>query len=134
MLLQPKKTKYKKFRKGKLPRLKFNSNRLKFGNIGIKSTESGIINARQLESARQSINRKLKRKGKLWIKIFPNIPVTAKPTAVRMGKGKGGVDHWIAKISAGTILFEVCGINISLAKSALEVGSNKLSIKTKIVF
>lgn len=134
MLLQPKKTKYKKLRKGKLPRLKFNSNRLKFGTIGIKSIESGIINARQLESARQSINRKLKRKGKLWVKIFPHIPVTAKPTAVRMGKGKGGVDHWIAKISAGTILFEVCGINTSLAKSALEIGSNKLSIKTKIIF
>ena len=133
MLLQPKKTKYKKLKKGKLPRLKFNSNRLKFGIIGIKALESGIINSRQLESARQAINRKLKRKGKLWIKIFPSIPVTTKPTAVRMGKGKGAVNHWISKISAGTILFEICGTNISTANIALKVGCNKLPLKTKII-
>ena len=133
ILLQPKKTKYKKIRKGKLPKLKFNSNRLKFGIIGVKSIESGLITARQLESARQAITRKIKRKGKLWVKIFPNIPVTTKPTAVRMGKGKGGVNHWVAKISAGTILFEICGINHSTAISSLKAGCNKLSIKTKII-
>ena len=93
MLLQPKKTKYKKIQKGKLNTYNFRSNRLQFGDIGLKAAKSGTISARQIEAARQAIVRKLNRKGKLWIRIYPNIPITPKPTEVRMGKGKGAVSH-----------------------------------------
>lgn len=134
MLFQPKKTKYKKNRKGKIPKLNFNSNNLTFGNLGLKAIESGSISSRQLEAARQAINRKIKRKGKIWIRVFPSIPVTSKPVAVRMGKGKGSVSHWVAKVGSGTILFEICGISKFIAKSALNTGSAKLPLKTKIVF
>lgn len=134
MLLQPKKTKYKKLKKGKLPKLNFKSNQLKFGTTGLKSVESGIISSRQIEAARQAINRKMKRKGKLWIRIFPSIPVTQKPTAVRMGKGKGSVNHWVAKVGAGTVLFELCGISNFVSISALKTGSAKLSLKTKVIY
>ena len=104
-----------------------------FGNIGLKANQSGRITARQLESARQAIVRKIKRKGKLWINIFPNIPVTKKPTEVRMGKGKGNVDYWAAKVSIGTVLFELTGISIQNAKAAFRTGRAKLPIKTIIV-
>ena len=134
MLLQPKKTKYKKLKKGKLPKLNFKSNQLKFGTTGLKSVESGIISSRQIEAARQAINRKMKRKGKLWIRVFPSIPVTQKPTAVRMGKGKGSVNHWVAKVGAGTVLFELCGISNFVSISALKTGSAKLSLKTKVIY
>jgi len=93
MLLQPKKTKYKKIQKGKLSRFNFRSNKLKFGSIGLKVTKSGTISSRQIEAARQAIVRKLSRKGKVWIRIFPTVPITAKPTEVRMGKGKGTFSH-----------------------------------------
>jgi large subunit ribosomal protein L16 len=134
MLLQPKKTKYKKTKKGKLPKLNFKSNKLKFGVIGLKSIESGTISSRQLEAARQAINRKMKRKGKLWLRIFPSISVTAKPAAVRMGKGKGSVSHWVSKIGSGTIILELCGVSNFISISALKTGSAKLPVKTKIVF
>jgi len=133
MLLQPKKTKYKKNKKGSIPKLSFNTTKLNFGTIGLKAIESGTITARQIEAARQAINRKIKRKGKVWIRIFPSISVTAKPTAVRMGKGKGSVSHWVAKVGAGTILFEICGVNTFNSISALKTGSAKLAIKTKII-
>lgn len=93
MWLQPKKTKYKKIQKGKLSKLNFRSNKLKFGSIGLKATNSGTLSSRQIEAARQAIVRKLSRKGKLWIRVFPTIPITTKPTEVRMGKGKGTVSH-----------------------------------------
>lgn len=131
MLNRPKKTKYKKLRKGKLKRICLKS-KLDFGDIGLKALESGLLTARQIEATRQAITRKLKRKGKIWIKIFPDIPITSKPTGVRMGKGKGEVSHWGAKVRGGTVLFEVCGKNINLIKNALESGSAKLPIKTKI--
>lgn len=134
MFLQPKRSKYKKLRKGTLARLEFRANKLQFGTIGLKAVESGTISARQIEAARQSINRKIKRKGKLWIRIFPSIPVTQKPTAVRMGKGKGSVNHWVAKVGAGTVLFELCGISNFVSISALKTGSAKLSLKTKVIY
>ena len=134
MLLQPKKTKYKKVKKGKLPRLNFKSNSLKFGSIGLKSLESGVITSRQIEAARQAINRKIKRKGKLWIRIFPSISVTTKPTAVRMGKGKGAVNHWVARVAAGTVLFELCGTSNYVSMAAFKTGSAKLPLKTKIIY
>lgn len=132
MLLQPKKTKYKKIQKGKLNKFNYRSNELQFGDLGLKAAKSGTISARQIEAARQAIVRKLNRKGKLWIRIFPNIPVTAKPTEVRMGKGKGAVSHWSVKVSTGTVLFEVCGISRNIAITAFKTGGAKLPIKTAI--
>ena len=132
MFLQPKRSKYKKLRKGKLARLDFKKNKLKFGCIGLKTLESGFITARQIESARQTINKKIKKKGKLWLRIFPDYPITKKPTEVRMGKGKGSVSHWSARVKSGTVIFELHGISIKIASSALKKGSSKLSLKTKI--
>lgn len=134
MLLQPKKTKYRKVQKGKLSKLNFRSNKLKFGNIGLKIIQSGTISSRQIEAARQAIVRKTNRKGKLWIRAFPTVPITAKPTEVRMGKGKGNVSHWSVKINAGAILFEVYGIPHNIAITAFKTGSAKLPVKTTILF
>ena len=131
MFLQPKKIKYKKIKKGKLVKFSYNNN-LNFGTLGLKDLESGFISARQLESARQAMARKIKKKGKLWIKIFPNLPITKKPTEVRMGKGKGNVSHWVAKIKGGSVLFEVCGINRKTAIKAFRTGGAKLPIRTQI--
>ena len=128
----PKQTKYKKIKKGKLKRLEFKANNLKFGTVGLKAAESGIINSRQIEAARQAIARKIKRKGKIWIKIFPDLPITSKPTGVRMGKGKGQLSYWGVRVSGGTVLFEVCGVNFNTVFSALKTGGAKLPIKTKI--
>nr|YP_009115300.1 ribosomal protein L16 [Berkeleya fennica]AJA05821.1 ribosomal protein L16 [Berkeleya fennica] len=132
MLNGPRQTKYKKTKKGKLSKLEFKSNDLKFGTVGLKAAESGIINSRQIEAARQAIVRKIKRKGKIWIKIFPDLPITSKPTGVRMGKGKGQVSHWGARVSGGTVLFEICGVNFNTVLSALKTGGAKLPIRTKI--
>ena len=132
MFLQPKKTKYKKARKGRLKKLEFKANTIKFGELGLKAQVSGIITARQIESARRAIARKIKRKGKIWICIFPDLPITAKATESRMGKGKGAVSHWVSRVKGGTTLFEVCGIPQHTAIEALRSGSKKLPIKTKI--
>lgn len=133
MLLNPKKTKYKKLKKGKIPKFNCKNRKLVFGNIGLKCIESGVITSRQIESARQAINRKIKRKGKIWIRIFPSIPVTTKPNEVRMGKGKGSLSYWCAKVSSGTILFEICNRSIEDSIQALKSGNNKLPLKTRII-
>ena len=132
MFLQPKSLKFKKYRKGNLKKLEHKVNKLKFGNIGLKTIQSGIITARQIESARQTITRKINRKGKLWIRIYPNIPITSKPSEVRMGKGKGNINHWVSRVKAGQVLFEICGIDLNLAILAFNTGKSKLPIKTKI--
>jgi large subunit ribosomal protein L16 len=132
MFLQPKKIKYKKVRKGKLKKFEYKSNSINFGELGLKAKASGIITARQIEAARRAITRKIKRKGKVWIKIFPNLPITAKPSESRMGKGKGSVSYWAAKVSRGTTLFEICGVPDYIAIEALKAGGEKLPIKTKI--
>ena len=132
MNLQPKKVKYKKTRKSKLKRLEFKNNQLKFGTSGLKAQFSALISARQIEAARRAIARKIKRKGKIWICIFPDLPVTAKATESRMGKGKGAVSHWVARVRGGTTLFEICGIPSHIAMEALRAGSQKLPVKTKI--
>lgn len=132
MFLQPRKTKYKKTRKGRLKKLEFKANTLRFGEFGLKAQVSGMITARQIESARRTIARKIKRKGKIWICIFPDLPITAKPTESRMGKGKGAVSHWASRVRGGTTLFEVCGVPFHIAVEALKSGSKKLPIKTKI--
>lgn len=133
MWLQPKKTKYKKIQKGKLSKLNFRSNKLEFGSIGLKATKSGTVSSRQIEAARQAIVRKLNRKGKLWIRVYPVVPITAKPTEVRMGKGKGNVSHWGVKISAGTIIFEAYGIAKNIAITAFKTGGAKLPVTTSIL-
>lgn len=132
MFLQPRKTKYRKTRKGRLKKLEFKSNSIRFGELGLKAQVSGLITARQIESARRAIARRVKRKGKIWICIFPDLSITSKPTEARMGKGKGTVSHWVARVRGGTTLFEVCGVPTHTAIEALKSGSKKLPIKTKI--
>lgn len=132
MITGPKKIKYKKTKKGKLVHLEYKLNTLKFGTIGLKAAEAGILNSHQIEAARQAIVRKIKRKGKIWIRIFPDLPITSKPTGVRMGKGKGQFSHWGARVRGGTVLFEICGVNLPTVFSAFKTGSAKLPIKTKI--
>ena len=132
MFLQPRKTKYKKTRKGRLKKLEFKANTIRFGEFGLKSQMAGVISARQIEAARRTIARKIKRKGKIWICIFPDLPITAKPTESRMGKGKAAVSHYVARVRGGTTLFEVCGIPKHIATEALRAGSKKLPVKTKI--
>ena len=132
MLLQPRKTKYRKIRKGRLKRLNFKSNSLKFGTVGLKSVESGFISVKQLEAARQAISRRIKRNGKLWLRIHPTLSVTSKPLEVRMGKGKGNVEYWSTRVKGGTVLFELCGIKFDMARQAFKTGAAKLSVKTKV--
>ena len=128
----PKYIKFKKTKKGNLKKLEFKANKLQFGTIGLKAAESGIISAKQIETARQAITRKIKRKGKVWIRIFPYLPITSKPTGIRMGKGKGNFSHWGSRVKSGNVLFEICGINPDNIIKALKTGGAKLPIKTKI--
>lgn len=123
---------FKKTKKGRLREFEFKTNKLVFGDLGLKATESGIINSKQIEAARQAISRKTKRKAKIWIKIFPDLPITSKPTGVRMGKGKGQFSHWGARVRSGTVLIEICGTNIKVLMEALKTGKAKLPLKTKI--
>ena len=125
--------KYKKVRKGVLKKFEFQSNKLKFGDIGLKAASSGIISDRQLEAARRAITRKLKRDGKVWLKVFPSVPVTRKASESRMGKGKGNVSFWAVPVFGGKVLFEICGIPTGVAIEALRAGGHKLPIKTKVV-
>ena len=134
MFLQPKSSKYKKIKKGKLSKYSFRSKKLKFGTVGLKSIKSGIITARQLESARQAINRKINRKGKLWIRVFPSLSITSKPSESRMGKGKGAVNHWAIKVKSGQFIFEMCGIDKNSSILAFKAGKSKLPVKTDIFF
>lgn len=132
-MLQPKRTRYRKMQKG---RVKGNSSRgyeLSFGTFGLKALEPALITNRQIESARVALTRHMKREGKVWIKIFPDKIVTKKPQEVRMGKGKGAPDHWVAVVHPGRILFEVEGVPLKLAEEALRLGGQKLPIKTKMV-
>jgi large subunit ribosomal protein L16 len=132
MFLHPKKTKYKKIRKGTLKKFEYKANSIKFGEIGLKATSSGILSNRQIESARRIISRKIKRKGKIWLRVFPDLPITSKPSESRMGKGKGAVSYWAVKIKSGSTLFEICGVPFYLAKEALVAAGKKLSIQTKV--
>ena len=133
MIFQPKKNKYKKVHTPNLCSYSFKSNKILLGNTGLQASESGFITSKQLEAARVAINRKIKRKGKTWIRVFPYFPITRKPAETRMGKGKGQTSHWVAKVSAGNILFEVCCSNDIKTVEAFLTGGAKLPIKTKIV-
>ena len=132
MFLQPKKTLYRKQKKGVLKSFEFKSNKLVFGDVGLKATQSGFITARQLEAVRRSVVRKLKRKGKLWFRIFPQTPLTRRPSESRMGKGKGSVAFWGVKVAKGQILIELCGIPHKTGYDALLAGSHKLPIQTRV--
>jgi large subunit ribosomal protein L16 len=132
-MLRPKQTKFKKYRKIKIKRQSSSLTKLQYGIVGLKSLESCRITGAQIEAVRQNINRKLKRRGKIWINIFPDLPVTSKPSEIRMGKGKGSVDHWVAKVSAGKVLFEVLGPKEQILVKALKSAANKLPIKTYIL-
>ena len=133
MLLQPRKTKYKKSFKGRIYGLETKANQLIFGSVGLKSLEIGRITSKQIEATRRVISRKLKRLGKVHIRIFPYTPISRKPIEVRMGKGKGAVDFWVAKVKPGQILFEIQGIKESLCISTFKSASQKLPVNTKIV-
>lgn len=132
-MLQPKRTRYRKMQKG---RMKGNSSRgyeLSFGTFGLKALESAWVTNRQIESARIALTRHMKREGKVWIKIFPDKVITRKPQEVRMGKGKGAPDHWVAVVHPGRILFEIEGVDAQIAAEALRLAAQKLSIPTKMI-
>lgn len=132
-MLQPKRTKYRKMQKGRVRGIAQRGHTLSFGTFGIKSLEPGWITSRQIEAARIAMTRAMKREGQVWIRIFPDKPVTSKPAEVRMGKGKGAPDYWVAVVKPGTVLFEASGVNIELAKEALRLAAQKLPISTKFV-
>lgn len=133
-MLFPKQTKYKKYQKGRLSsQLEVRCNTLHFGDIGLQALERGRITARQIEALRRTLTGLMKRKGKVWIRVFPDTPITKKPSEVRMGKGKGNISYWICKIRPGKILYEVSGNNPLIIKNALEVASKKLGLKTRII-
>ncbi len=132
-MLQPKKTKYRKMHKGRIKGLAKGGFELNFGSYGLKALEPDRVTARQIEATRRAITRHMKRAGRVWIRIFPDVPVTKKPTEVRMGKGKGSVEFWAAKVKPGRIMFEIDGVSDAIAREALELGAAKLPIKCKIV-
>lgn len=133
-MLFPKKTKYKKQFKGKLVGKTIKGSKIIYGKYGIKVLEETRLTSRQIEATRRIIIRKMKRLGFLWIRVFPDTPVTAKPTENRMGKGKGSVAFWVSKVKKGQILYEISGISLENAKKILKAGSNKLPIKTKFIY
>ena len=132
-MLQPKRTKFRKMQKGRVKGLAQRGHTLSFGTFGIKSLEPGWITSRQIEAARIAMTRAMKREGQVWIRVFPDKPVTSKPAEVRMGKGKGAPDYWVAVVKPGTILFESEGVDIELAKEALRLAAQKLPVSTKFV-
>ncbi len=132
-MLQPKKTKYRKTQKGRNYGLAQSGNQLNFGSIGIKATDHGRISAREIEAARRAMNRKIKRGGKIWIRIFPDKPITQKALGVRQGSGKGNVEFWVALVQPGRVLYEIGGVDHVIAKEALELARSKLSVSTVIV-
>jgi large subunit ribosomal protein L16 len=132
-MLQPKRTKFRKQFKGRIHGAAKGGTDLNFGAYGLKALEPERVTARQIEAARRAITRQMKRQGRVWIRIFPDLPVTGKPTEVRMGKGKGSVDYWAARVKPGRVMFEIDGVNEQVAREALRLGAAKLPIKTRFV-
>ncbi len=132
-MLQPKKTKYRKQQKGRMKGNAQRGNQLAFGSFGIKALEEYWITGRQIEAARQAVTRHMKREGQIWIRIFPDKPVTKKPAEVRMGKGKGSPEYFVARVSPGRMLFEAEGVPLEIAKEALRLAAQKLPVKCKFV-
>jgi large subunit ribosomal protein L16 len=132
-MLQPKRTKYRKQQKGRIKGEAYRGSTISFGSFGLKSLDVGRITNRQIEAARVAMTRYMKREGKVWIRIFPDKPITSKPLEVRMGKGKGAVDHWVASIKPGRIMFEMDGVPLGIAQEALRLAAQKLPVQTKFV-
>jgi len=132
-MLQPKRTKFRKQMKGRMKGVSQRGHQLSNGTFGIKSLDSSFLTSRQIEAARIAATRFMKREGQLWIKIFPDKPITKKPLEVRMGKGKGAVEYWAAVVKPGRILFEVAGVPADVAKEALRLAAQKLPVKTKFI-
>ena len=132
-MLQPKRTKYRKQQKGRNRGLAQRGNQVSFGSFGLKSLDSGRITNRQIEAARIAMTRHMKREGKVWIRIFPDKPITSKPLEVRMGKGKGALDHWVAQVQPGRVLFELDGVTREVAEEALRLAAQKLPVQTRTI-
>ena len=132
-MLQPKRTKYRKAFKGRIHGTAKGGTALNFGAYGLKAVEPERVTARQIEAARRAITRQMKRQGRVWIRIFPDLPVTSKPTEVRMGKGKGSVDYWAARVHPGRVMFEIDGVPEDVAREALRLGAAKLPVRTRFV-
>ncbi|MFN8547801.1 MAG: 50S ribosomal protein L16 [Candidatus Eisenbacteria bacterium] len=132
-MLMPKRTKYRKVQKGRMGGLAIRGGELTFGEFGLKALDPAWISSKQIEAARIAINRHIKRGGKMWIRIFPDKPITLKPAETRMGKGKGNPEYWVAVVRPGRVLFELEGVPEALAREALRLGASKLPVKTKFV-
>ena len=132
-MLSPKRTKYRKAHKGRVHGLAKGGTELNFGSYGLKATTPGRVTARQIEAARRAITRRMKRAGRVWIRIFPDVPVSTKPTEVRMGKGKGSPEYWMARVKPGRIMFEVDGVDENVAREAFDRGAAKLPVQTRII-
>jgi large subunit ribosomal protein L16 len=132
-MLQPKKTKFRKQFKGRIHGMAKGGTELNFGQFGLKAMEPERVNARQIEAARRAITREMKRQGRVWIRIFPDVPVTQKPTEVRMGSGKGAPEYWAARVKPGRIMFEIDGVPEAVAREALRLGAAKLPVKTRFI-
>lgn len=132
-MLQPKRTKFRKQQKGRNIGLATRGNKVSFGEFGLKGLDYARITARQIEAARRAINRYIKRGGKVWIRLFPDKPITKKPIEVRMGKGKGSVEYWVALVQPGRVLFELEGVTPEIAREAFRLAASKLPIKTEFV-
>lgn len=133
MPVMPKKTKYRKQQKGRIRGKATRGNRVTDGEYGLQSLELGLITSNQIEAARVAMTRYIKRGGKVWIKIFPDKPITTKPIGTRMGKGKGAVEYWVAPVKPGRVMFEIAGVAEDVAREALRLAANKLSVKCKFV-
>ncbi|CCH03331.1 50S ribosomal protein L16 [Fibrella sp. WM1] len=132
-MLQPRRTKFRKMQKGRIKGLATRGHQIAYGTFGIKSLEPGRITARQIEAARISVTRAMKREGQVWIRIFPDKPITKKPAEVRMGKGKGAPEYWVAVVKPGTIMFEATGVPLETAQEALRLAAQKLPVRTKFI-
>lgn len=132
-MLMPRKTKYRKMQKGRVRGFDLRGSKLSFGEFGLKALEAERISARQIEASRRAMTRYIKRGGKIWIRVFPDKPITQKGAGMKMGKGKGAVDHYAAAVKPGRVLFEMAGVSIDIAKEALKRAADKLSIKTRFI-
>ena len=132
-MLQPIRSKFRKAHKGRIHGLATSANQLNFGQYGLKALEPERVTARQIEAARRAMTRHMKRSGRVWIRVFPDLPVSKKPTEVRMGKGKGAPEFWAARVHPGRIMFEIDGVNEETAREALRLGAAKLPIRTRVV-
>jgi len=132
-MLQPKRTKFRKAHKGRIHGNAKGGTQLNFGSYGLKALEPDRVNARQIEAARRAITRHMKRAGRVWIRIFPDLPISSKPTEVRMGKGKGAPEYWAARVAPGRVMFEIDGVSEPIAREALRLGAMKLSVRSKFI-